>query len=77
MTPNIGVPLPSPLPALPLASASPPAPGAECGRGHHYWIEPPDVRVGNTTLNAVCLKCWCWRRYIKFPFRDWGGRMQE
>jgi len=44
---------------------------------HRWWVEPPNVRVGNTTLNAVCLKCWCWRRYIKFPFRDWAGRMQE
>ena len=44
---------------------------------HRWWIEPPDARVGNTTLNAVCLRCWHWRTYIKFPFRDWGGRKQE
>ena len=41
---------------------------------HHWWVEPSDVRIGNTTLKALCLRCWRWRTFPKFGDRDWGGR---
>ena len=45
---------------------------------HHYWIEPTDTRIGNETLNAICLRCWRWRTFPKVQVRrDWSGRLKE
>ena len=58
-TPNIGVPLPSTLPALPLASR-PLAPGAERGRGICVIVECGRVVHGR----AFCAQHYnAWQRY--------------
>ena len=72
MTAQVSLPLP--LPGSPPSSVPPPTAGAGCGRGHvhHWWIEPSDVRQGNETLNAVCLRGFirCWRTFPKVVWKD-------
>jgi hypothetical protein len=41
---------------------------------HHWVIESPDARVGNTRLFAVCKLCDATRTFPKFHEHDWGGR---